>query len=175
LGQIKTVQRDAGNDATYISLANERRTAPGRALNWGRVRPPMPPMRPQMTTAREHLDEALAHLSQALSLVHRVLPPATTVSRLQPQGDKGCLAHRRAGAHEPTDRRHRGLCRWCYDYQRAHGTMPTADVLARHDAGYPILARAAPKPVRPRLDRTPSRQQRMQARVAATTERLGRL
>jgi len=148
---------------------------PERAQDGARVRPHMPPMRPQMTTTRECLDGARAHLAEALSLTHRVLPPTTTLRRLKHQGDKGCLAHRRTGRFAPTDKRHRGLCRWCYDYQRAHGTMPTPEVVARHDAGYPIPARPKPKPVRLRPDRTPSRQQRMLTRLEATTERLGHL
>jgi len=125
-----------------------------------------------VTTTREHLGDALTHLAEALSLTHRVLPPSTTISRLQPQGDRGCLAHRRAGTFAPTDRRHRGLCRWCYDYQRAHGQMPTVDILGLHDAGYPIPAKAKPKPVRPRPDRRPSRRRRLEARLADVAHRL---
>lgn len=97
-------------------------------------------------------------------------------------GDKGCLAHRRAGRFVLSDPQRRGLCRSCRAFRDRYGRIPPPVILDRLDAGYDITptmitealstrkAKKAPAP-KPRK-REPSRRERMQARIGAAAARI---
>lgn len=73
-----------------------------------------------MTSVHQHLQDCLADLTDALTILHRLLPRATTLRRLEDKGDKGCASCRRIVGPDgktpwfnDTEKGQRTLCHWC--------------------------------------------------------------
>lgn len=126
----------------------------------------------------EWIQAANRSAANVLAALHRLtLPPSGD----RPNGgDKGCIGHRKAGAHVPSDPRHRGLCRWCWDFDRAWGQLPPPTLVHHHDAGYRItttmaeeaLKRRKPKKAKPPKRTQPTRRDRMLTRIREAALRL---
>lgn len=125
-----------------------------------------------------HILQARQTLAAALSLTQSTLPAPRSIQQLQPTGDPGCLAHRKAGAPFQSSGRVKGTCDWHYDYTRKYHHPCPPELTHRHDAGYTVtdahVAQAhskKPLTTKAKPSRTPSRRQRMLTRIANLTSR----
>ena len=106
--------------------------------------------------------EQLAKLLQPLGTAHhRAVTPkdelaeeakeaALEEARLTRENDPCCRSCLRADVRAPVAKRRSvdgdtwALCRWCYDFTREVGKLPTRDEVAEHHAGGKVRRRVAP-------------------------------
>ncbi len=137
-----------------------------------------------MTSPQQHVAAATREVEAAIRALDRFQPTHKAPEATQ-GADPGCLGHRKAGVFEPSGPV-KGACRWCYDFQRKYNRTPPPELVAHHDAGYPLkdsmlkeaLKRGKGKHHQPKAapakpPRPISRRTRMSARIAEIAKRMG--
>lgn len=113
-----------------------------------------------MTSIHQHLQDCLADLTDALTILHRLLPRATTLRRLEDKGDKGCQSCSRVMDHKgrplfSDTRSAKGvLCRNCEGWKREKGVLPPLGVLEMWRDGIRLTTPRVAEAERAEKDRT---------------------
>lgn len=111
-------------------------------------------------TARQHVEDATADLTDALTILHRLLPSASTLSRIVDVGDKGCQSCTRVKDHKgrplfSDTRVPKGvLCRNCEGWKREKGVLPPVGVLEMWRDGIRLTTARVEQAERAERDRT---------------------
>lgn len=119
----------------------------------------------QIITASRSVCTAVAHLERLVSPLlsdhHRATTPraqleeeakaaALDEARLERENDHHCRSCLRIEVRTPVAKRRAvegdvwGLCRWCYDFHRDVGNLPSREELTEHHAGGIVRRRVAP-------------------------------